>query len=247
MRMYPHSAKYQAAYVGDFPGDDDSISFAVRWASERAELLGCGITTVAPTRNHFKMHPLLVVPTPFGVSTETPQTIRGTRTEPVIVVCWPTESTLDRLDSLPGLKALCVVAALETDIEHWRRARGAVDLRAPSKVPAALEIADQAVLAAMKSLSRFVNLNTGITNPKDRDAAMWVFELLRRAGYRYTPDEIRSWSMANGWEASDATKLAEVARGVLEGRSSRTGSNPWREDIIDLWRSVDGTEDADKG
>ena len=106
---------------------------------------------------------------------------------------------------------------LEEEIRSWRSARAASDILDPDHVSPAPDITDPVVLAAMKSPTIRVNLATGITNSYDRDAAVTAFQLLHRAGHYFDPEEVKTWASANGWRATDALKLADVAKGVLKG------------------------------
>jgi uncharacterized protein YjcR len=45
--------------------------------------------------------------------------------------------------------------------------------------------------------------------------------VLHRAGYKIDPNEIMSWAMTHGWSNRGANEFADVARGVLDGRSFR--------------------------
>lgn len=125
----------------------------------------------------------------------------------------------------------------EDEIEVWRRARRAVDITGDDAPPAPPTIADAVVLAAARSLTRIVNLNSGLAHPRDKAAAVHTFRRLKRGGYDWDPSEIRIWAMANGWRAEDAQDLEDVADGVRQGRRYRVGASPWRSDIISHWRS----------
>jgi hypothetical protein len=236
--MTPSEPRYEAVYIDSPANDDDDVALAVAWARDRARQFGCGFTVIAPSRDSFRLVSALES-LPKGVSKETWRTMRTGHVEPVIVACWPDERTLAHLDSRPRLKALCVLRWTEKESEPWRIARGAVNLwESEPAAPPEPEISDPVVLAAMQSLTRRVNLNTGIIHPDDRDAAINTFRLLQRARYRFEPDEIKTWATANGWRAQDAIKLAEVARGVLSGHAYRTRSKAsWVPNILDLWRA----------
>jgi len=234
--MFQHTVSYDAAYLGKFPCFEEDLATAFAWAAERAGQLGCSITVVAPTRQHFRDGRLAKLPASVGQ--ETPRTLGeiGHRAQPVVVSCWPTAKDLDQLDGLHSLKALVVVPWNEEKIDTWRRARGALDLLGRQPAPPAPTISDPVVEVALNNVTSRVNLSTGLSHPDDRSAAIQALQLLKRNGYQLQPDEIRGWAMANGWRADHARQLGEYATGVLAGRAYRTGRLQWKSQIIAIWR-----------
>jgi hypothetical protein len=234
--MFERDVQYEAAYVGKFPTFEDDMGPAFAWAERRAHDFLCGLTVIAPTRSHFKdIGPLSVLPASVGQ--ETPKTLGSfRRTQPVIISCWPTEKDLERLDKATGLRALAVIPWIEEEINTWRQARGAVDLLGVQPVPAVPTIADPVVEAAMRSVTRMVNLSTGLTHPSDRSAAIWALKVLKRNGHRLDPEELRVWAMANGWRADTSRQLGEYAAGVVVGKAYKAGRSPWKPQIIRIWR-----------
>jgi hypothetical protein len=143
---------------------------------------------------------------------------------------------LQGLEWASGLKAFAVVPWDEDEIETWRQARGAVDLLGRQPVPEAPKIGDPVVEEAMRSLTRIVNLSTGVRHPRDRSMAIHAFRILKRNGHDYDPAEIRAWAMANGWAADDARELGEYAEGVQRGKAYQAGPSMHNRQIIRTWR-----------
>jgi hypothetical protein len=236
--MATSDRRYEAVYIASPANSDKDLALAITWARHRAGKHGCGVSVIAPSREHFRtVEALDRLPRDF--SQQTWRTMQDSRTESVVIACWPNETALARIDFDPHLKALCVLRWRDDESESWRIARGAMDLRQlGSDKPAAAEISDPIVLAAMRSLTRRVNLSTGIHHPDDRDAAINTFRLLKRARRHLIPDQIKTWAMANGWGAKHAMELADLARGVLAGHAYRTRSKTsWVPNILDLWRA----------
>lgn len=240
--MFERTAQYEAAYVGEFPAFEEHAGPALRWALDMARQLRSPITVVAPTRRHFRDIGILNRLPPTAQQA-TPQTLgHFPQTHPVVLCFWPTAKVLDQLDRAHDLRTLVVVPWLEEDVATWRQARGALDLLGRHPVPESPKIADPVVEAAMRSLTRMVNLSTGVGHPRDRSMAIHAFRILTRNGHAYEPDEIRAWAMANGWTADDARELSEYAAGVLEGKAYRAGQSIWKQQIIRRWRK-DAAED----
>jgi hypothetical protein len=244
--MFERTTEYEAAYVGEFPAFEEHAGPALGWAAQKMQEHKCGLTVVAPTRGHFRDHRTLAE-LPANVQKETPQTLGYyPKVQPVVVAFWPSAKDLERLDGAQGLKALAVVPWQEDDIATWCQARGAVDLLGRRPVPEAPTISDPVVAVAMRSLTRMVNLSTGVGHPRDRSMAIHAFRILERNGHEYDPTEIGAWAMANGWAADDARDLSEYAAGVLAGKAYRAGPSGWNRQIIRIWRkdAARGGEEA---
>lgn len=232
--MFERNVQYEAAYVGLDTGGSDEIMAGLRWIAARVEDLR-GITVVAPTRSHFRDDEVLRR-LPKGVQSETPQTLKTYSHAIALLACWPTETDLDRLDGLQGLELMCVIPWVEDEIATWRQARQAIDItgRTPILDPPKLE--DPVVTTALQSLTRRVNLSTGLGHPMDRSAAIHAFRILKRGGHSWSPTAIKARAMANGWSARHATNLAEIAQGVLDGKRYRAGTDSWAADIPTQWQ-----------
>jgi hypothetical protein len=227
-------SQYLAAYVGDFPANDGlDTRIAFDWARERAGELACDITVVTPTRRHYRQNPFLGA-LHQNIDRQTAKTF-DTSAQPVMVACWPDESTLDKIDSLERLEALCVVPLVEEEIASWRSARAAIDLLETEAERPVAQISDPVVRAALESLTQRVNLGSGSSHPKDRDAAIQMFRLLHRATSRIDPDEIITWAIANGWPPRDAAALARIGTGVVAGHRYHTRDAEWTDEIINKW------------
>lgn len=104
--------------------------------------------------------------------------------------------------------------------------------------PSEPEFSDPVVEAALKTLTRSVNLSTGLGHPSDRDSAIWLFRKLKQAKITYNPMEIKGWLVRHGWMAEYANDVKEVAEKIQHGKRLRTHSKvePWVKHIVDLWR-----------
>lgn len=154
-----------------------------------------------------------------------------------LVAFYPDSKFLDELDSIPKLYALLVVPWMLSEVEPWIRARNATELGQPA-TPAVPLVRSRVVEEALKDLTNKVNVSTGVGDPKDRAAAVQVFDILLAAHEPFAPDEIKAWLIANGeWKADDAQEVADLAEAVIQGRRLRRGSKQWPADILDQWRA----------
>jgi hypothetical protein len=66
-----------------------------------------------------------------------------------------------------------------------------------------------------------------LKNPNTRAAAIHLSKHLKHHGYSFPPDRLRSWAIAHGWKAEDATELRHDAQGVLTGKRYHTRPDPF--------------------
>ncbi len=83
-----------------------------------------------------------------------------------------------------------------------------------------------------------MNRATGLTHPGDKTLAVWAFRHLVAGGHALDPDEIRACLLTEeGWTPRGADQAKEVAEGVLQGKRFKVGPNPFKPNILDIWRS----------
>jgi hypothetical protein len=249
-----------AFYVGVDTGRTDEVTVGLRWLMDRLESGAEGLI-VAPTMSQFESSYLVdaigdavaqalrrnrVIAGPGGsrIRAETGQTFRRSswRGGPVLVL-WPSERLLDQLSDDTRVTELCAVPWLFDELEDWIAGHQATDLTGQGDAPAAPTITDPVVEKAMQSLTSRVNLSTGLGHPLDHDAAVGAFRALRRAGHRWTGDEIQAWAVAHGWTDRHARQLRGIAERIAAGRTVRSRGRGWREDIVAVWEAeVEGRE-----
>lgn len=64
---------------------------------------------------------------------------------------------------------------------------------------------------ALLTMTRMINLSTGLTHPSDKESAKRTLSELKRAGHRPTPEEIRKWALRHAWRPKDAEALGKLA------------------------------------
>lgn len=238
--MFEKAPTYEAAYIGRFPCHDDLLPEALAWAATRAKAHGCGITVVAPSKSNFRDGNLARLPR--GIGQDSWKTVG--RTEPVVIAAWANAEALDKLDTKTNLRAVLLMPWVEAESLGWRQARGAVDILGTHATPE-LTGPHPVVVAALASVSVMVNLSTGLSHPMDRPKAIWAFKMLRDAGYRWEPDEVRAWALGHGWPPSGAKDLAEVAAGIKARKALHGGTNPFALGAVKRWEAEAAGEDPD--
>ncbi len=155
---------------------------------------------------------------------------------PVLVV-YPSKKLLDKVDSLFGVTHVLVIPWTLEEIQYWIDTWGAYELGTqPTKSKRRL-VSNPVVEEALRSLTVGVNVSTGIGHPLDKASTIDLFRRLKAASEHFDPEEVRAWLVAEGnWKPKYADDVAEVARGVIEGKRFRGTRSRWRKDIVKVWR-----------
>lgn len=231
--MHEQLHNYVATYTGEDTGRDREVALALKWAASQVGAAS-DILVIAPTKTSFRDNPVLAQ-LPPSVRKETMRTLTGASGAKAVVACWPTPDDLDKIDSFRSMQYLCVVPWVPGEIDVWRAARTATSL-ANDTPSAGLPALDPVVHAAIASITRRVNVSTGIGHPSDKNAAISAFRILQKHGYSWSPESVQATAMALGWNGTDAKDLADVARKVTDRHRFRSVSNTWANNIIDQWR-----------
>lgn len=183
------------------------------------------------------------VPMPWGsqLRSETLQTLKSSILGPkpsIVIVYFAEPKILDTVDGLRNLAGVIVVPDRPGGADAWTSRWGPIVHGQAQKATAAPLISDPVVVRALKSLSRMVNLSTGLLNQRDKAHAEEVLRILRAKRHADPSDQIKSWAIRNGWRPDGAAALEALARKIwglqrppriadyhnVEGRYAR-----WRE------------------
>lgn len=171
------------------------------------------------------------------ISLFTARNLRSSYVGRPILAVWVGDDDMERIEELTPA-AICAIPWSRADLEAWKAAWAPIDLRTGRPVGEPLSISNGVVEAALKDLTNYVNLSTGLVHPDDKRAAVWTFRLLRQAGERYDQSRIRASAVRQGWSMKYARELAELSEKILDGRRVQArGHSPWRADIVSIWRT----------
>jgi hypothetical protein len=230
------SALPPAFYLNCDPCRESEVAIGVQWLVQWAMESSGAPLMVTPVLD--QVDRLRAVP---GVShiraaSMTTYSRSGWPGGPVLAV-WPDQKMLTTLDDDRRVTAICAVPWVLEWLTDWIRGRRAKDLTGSAQTAAPLQL-DPVVEQALMSLTRSVNLSTALSNPMDKTMAVTNLRVLQRAGYKWTAADILAWAMGNGWSNRGAQELADVARGVKEGRRFQVIKNMLRSDseLIAYWK-----------
>ena len=160
---------------------------------------------------------------------------------PVLAV-YPSKKLMDNIDSLFGVTHVLVIPWTLEEIQYWIDTWGANELGTKPTKSKKKHVSNPVVEEALISLTARVNVSTGLSHPLDKASAIDLFRRLKAKGEHFDPEEVRAWLVAEGnWKPKDADDVAEVARGVIDGKRFRYTRSRWKNDIVEVWR-----EEAEK-
>lgn len=157
-----------------------------------------------------------------------------------VLGCWPADKELEALHrkALAG-EPVCVLRWTNSIEERaWINSTQAVNLVSGQVGDDRHRVGlDPVVQAALETLSRSVNLSAW--HPADEKRVKWVLLNAPRQGHAYDPDRLFEWVLEQHlfpWR--QATTLRELASRVHKGGTFQLrGSQPFRDDIWDVWRA----------
>lgn len=167
---------------------------------------------------------------------ETMLTLGWPQRKSVLVVYYAETGILDLADGTRNVAGVVAVPDVPGEADDWAKRWGVIIHGEDRKAPAPL-IEDEVVVRALTTLSRIVNLSTGIGHPRDKDFANETLRILRAKGHADPTSNIRSWAIRHGWKPEHAVKLEDMSRKIwaLKGKPSLAGfHNP--NERYDRWR-----------
>ncbi len=154
-----------------------------------------------------------------------------------LVAIYPYGHFLDSLDSIHNVSSMLILPWSMQEIDTWTRAWGAKELGG-KRVKAGSDAPVHGVsIEALKDVCAKINPSWGVENPTDRDSLVQAFVLLKTAGEVFVPGDLKIWLVTKqGWRATQAEEVAEIAAEVLLGRMVSQGNPVWPEDQVEVWR-----------
>lgn len=154
----------------------------------------------------------------------------------VLVVYYAETGILDLADGTRNVVGVVAVPDLLGEADDWAKRWGVIVHGEERKAPAPL-IEDPVVVRALETLTRMVNLSTGIGHPRDKDFADETLRILRAKGHPDPTPNIRSWAIRNGWKPEHAVKLEALSRKIWELKGKPNLAKFYNaSDRYDRWR-----------
>lgn len=236
--MFDHDREFPRAYTVPGIPHGTSSTLGVRWALAQAEALGSSVSLYAPGKQNLRGvesgHPAVHALMQRGVPVSTWRDLGPAGG--VVIALWPDEKHLLEADESTSTRALVAVTWSPRQTLPWAQAKNAEPLGGSRPDIRPILKLDPVVAQAVDGLGILVGQHK--TADQHYKAAMAKgLAILRNAGYALDPEALHTHAIGNGWRASNAERLREVAKRINEGRVIQgLRSAPLRDDVLDHWR-----------
>jgi hypothetical protein len=151
-----------------------------------------------------------------------------------ILAVFPTKKLLDKIDSVSGSQHVLVIPWSIDEIRYWIDTWNVSALGEEIAGGKKTELTPL-VIEALKTLTRHINLSTGLLHPSDKAAAVELILRLKNAGQLIDPDEARRWLVSEGdWRPKDADAFKDLVEKIYAGRQCPVIRGPhWADNILD--------------
>lgn len=141
---------------------------------------------------------------------ESPKTFSPFKSYGMVIGVYLSQKDQNVLDSVSSAKAIVLLPWTEDDGKTWLSTWNPTVL-GKSTWQAQQTAFPQDVEDALLSLTRRINLSTGLSHPSDKKAAQETLSGIKRRGHRMDPDDVRKWALRNNWQPDDAEDLGKLA------------------------------------
>ncbi|MFC3962212.1 hypothetical protein [Nocardia jiangsuensis] len=227
-------------------GDDPGLSDGIAWVARRSRRFGGTPLVYAPGRSNVDDNPWLreFVDEARALVATWRRPATTWRGGPVLAA-WPTPEELTRIADDRRTTALCVVPNSLDEVAAWAQA-AQPRLLGPAVPPPGAARLDPVVAEALTTLSGLVDPASNLTAAQDRRDAAAVLSIAHENGHSFTGDDVYAWTLANGWPARAATRLAALAAHVSTGQRPPLPTSTFATEILDVWRDRATQGDAPK-
>ncbi len=158
-----------------------------------------------------------------------------------ILVIYGGQKLLDAVDTLTGSASVLYIPWGSEDYSGWVSTWGAQNLLGGTSTPIPSDPANDVLFYALKGLTDYVNLRTGIINSSDKEQAVRTLETLYHNNAKVEPEQIRQRLVRLGWNPKHAADVKKLAEMIWEGRRPKGSSGKGNEDLWSYWeRKVAG-------
>jgi hypothetical protein len=145
-----------------------------------------------------------------SLNLETPRDVASHKNYGVVMGIYLSKNDMGVVDTIRSAKGIVYLPWLEEEGKTWLSVWSPIIWGNSSWTVAPLSLPTQAE-QSLTSLSRGINLSTGLAHPSDKEAAKRMFSKLKSDGHYIAPEDIRLWAIKNGWESRHADDLGKLA------------------------------------
>ena len=238
-------------YIGSTGPQDEAIITGFRWLiNEAANQNQVGYVAVSRKANldnisHWsQLAPILNSLSKYGVvqvqnvtlNLITPRDRYMFTSKGPVLAIYGGQSLLDIIDSNPDVTCALYIPWQGQEHADWSATWNATRLDSDEPQPSEQkEPLSGVAFFALESLTKIVNLSTGITHPSDREHAIRCLETLFHKNAQCNPETIRRQLVRLRWQPSDAAKVKEIADMIWNGRRPKKSTGRADEELWNYW------------
>lgn len=144
---------------------------------------------------------------------------------------------LSKYDDFENVKAIIAHQWAESSIRDWAKSWGAIDLETATPIEKT-KLPENVVKNAFASLTRQINLTTGIRHSMDNELCKTYLRALNKYNYDLNSKEIFSYLTTElNWESDDANEVIELIDKLNSGGYFKGGAKIGLKDFIVQWKS----------
>jgi hypothetical protein len=155
-----------------------------------------------------------------------------------ILVIYGGQDLLDIVDGITGNASVLYIPWGDRDCDQWIQTWRATELGEPVAPDGQQsEPTSGAAFVALESLTRDVNLSSGIAHPSDRESAIRTLETLYHKHAPVAPEIICQQLIRLGWKPDDANEVKQLAEMIWAGRRPKKSTGRADDRLWDYWNS----------
>ncbi len=149
------------------------------------------------------------------IRNETMKTMSQFSSGKIIIVAYAEDRILDFADGIDHPAGIIAIPDLAGSANSWKERWNPL-VHGEKRGEAVAIVEDKVTVSALKTLSKVINLSTGLSHPQDKKMADEILRILRAKGHAIEPEKFRSWAIRNGWKPDSAQQLADVAMKIAK-------------------------------
>ncbi len=217
-------------------GSSTAVEEVVLFVPTKQQVKHTGLATALGDRVSRRLQDGHSVNLPFGVPMrlETVKTLRWLGKSSVVVCAYADQKMLDQIDAQAKLTGVVAIPYAPGVLDQWQRTWSAHTHGSPQQSQATPLIVDPVVEQALVSLTSSINLSHSVLHPRDKEHAERTLKILRIKGHVEDPENVRAWTVRNGWQPSAADELKKLASKIASLKSRPRVERP--EDVDRLYQ-----------
>ena len=158
-------------------------------------------------------------------------------TKDIVITMGLDSDDVFKVDDFCSVKAIIAIPWLKEGLERWISTWGPIEARTATKAPKFSKL-DCIVQEAFKSLTRTINMTTGIHHPSDNNRAKTYIRALHKYG-EIDGAQVAGFLVSElGWDAKHADEVKALIDRLNEGRYFQGGDKTGLQNHYKRWKEA---------